>query len=167
MIQITISESEISRLIEEELGFSEYIDKGETGREYNERWFNDRLETIKERAECPLYEVAERAFVLTDDDFSDAALDGIRQWLAANKGDLQAKLNAAADEMKAELLASPLYWVVWAGQEPNTAVGWINRRDAERDLRAHLEGFDQGGTFVRHPEARLVEGPNSQIGETV
>lgn len=159
MERVTVSEDDVKRAVKEVLGFGDYIDLGPTGRRYNWRAFDTIHEGQEERAEFSLHDVAQRANVLTEDDFAYAAMDGIRKWLLDNNGELQTKLNAAAEALRQEQAETPLYWVVWGPEGGNTAAGWMDKADAESDLRCHLEGFHRGNDFIQHTDARLVEGP--------
>jgi len=105
---ITINEDEIDRLIKEVLGFDLYIDLGPTGRTYPSPWDTERpARQVAEQAEFALWDVSDRANVLSDDDLTDAAIYGIRQWLKVNKDELQRKINKAAEDMKQDMLAEP------------------------------------------------------------
>lgn len=102
--RISISESAIEEMVKDELGFGQYIDRGLTGRIQKSTMFGEERE-FEERAEFSLWEIAEAADVISDDDLYEAARDGIRQWLHDNREELQVKINTQAEIAYQELLS--------------------------------------------------------------
>lgn len=95
---------EIDAIIKDVLGYDSTVDMGNTGRDLRLIMFG-RKETYPERVAFDLSEIAERAEILSDDEFRDAAEMGIRQWLLENREELCVKINTQAEIMRQELLA--------------------------------------------------------------
>lgn len=155
--RISISDEDIDKLVKETLGFGQQVDRGLTGREYRSNIF-ERTEVVKERAEFALWDIAEAADVLTDDELRDAALEGIREYLKENAAEFQTKINTQAQIAKLELLDTPLYWVCWNDHD---AEAFSNGAAAEVEAKRHRDGYTiQGDIFVRHSEAMMVIASN-------
>lgn len=101
-----VHDSDIDKRIKEYLGFDETVDLGETGRTCKWGGF---IGDAPERAEWPLWEVAQRAGILSDDELFDAMMEGLDAYLGINKANFKNKLIVAAEAMRAEMLSEPPY----------------------------------------------------------
>lgn len=94
---IRISAQRIHDLIEKELGLSQWIEMGLTGRKVRKPFTENEM--VDERADYSIYDVAERAGLCLDDDLYEVALDAVRGYLQDNKEEIVGKINDAATAM--------------------------------------------------------------------